>query len=116
MEQFYTKQVSEEIFKTLLSKHYPAENIPVGYFTFAEGGGYPEYARKVPTYAEVLDWLKGLGFFISIHETINQGFVVTSFDYDQCECSPHCRVGNTLIEALDQLILFALEFIHDDYS
>lgn len=75
MEQFYTKQVSKEIFEVLLNKEYPAENIPVGYFTFKEGGGYPKYAQKIPTYAEVLDWLLNKDIEITIFQDRNRNWI-----------------------------------------
>ena len=109
MQQFYTKQVSDELIAPLKEKGFPICVADMG-FTL------PQIVEFNPTYAEVLDWLKELGFFISIHESINQGFVITAFDYDQCESSPHYEVGKTLREALDQLILFALEFIENDHS
>ena len=110
MKHYYTAKVSEQVLKALQEKKCPyACKIDMGFAT-------PDLVDRVPIYAEVLDWLKEQGFFISIHETINQGYTIASFDYDQCECSPHHRVGKTLREALDQIILFALEFIHDDYS
>lgn len=92
MKQF-TEKVSNTVLNRLIAHKFP----------------YCESA----TYAEVLDWLKELGFFISIHETINQGFVIASFECKQCECSPHYRVGETLIKALDQIILMALDFIDE---
>lgn len=110
MKHYFTAKVSEQVCKKLQEKKCPyACKIDMGFTT-------PDLVDRVPIYAEVLDWLKEQGFFISIHETINQGYTIASFDYDQCECSPHHRVGKTLREALDQIILFALEFIHDDYS
>lgn len=105
MKQYYNAQVPKSVAIKLQEKKCPyADKIDMGFTT-------PDIIDRIPTYAEVLDWLKELGFFISIHETINQGFVIASFDYDQCESSPHYKVGKTLREALDQLILFALEFI-----
>lgn len=105
MKQYYNAKVPKSVASKLQEKKCPyADKIDMGFTV-------PDIVDRIPTYAEVLDWLKEQDFFISIHETINQGFVITSLDYDQCECSPHYRVGKTLREALDQIILLALEFI-----
>ncbi len=105
MKTYYTALVSNEVLKKLQEKKCPyAGKIDMGFTT-------PDLVDRVPIYAEVLDWLKEQDCFISIHETINQGFVVTSIENDQWECNPHYKVGKTLREALDQIILFALEFI-----
>lgn len=48
MEQFYTKQVSKEVFDALLNKEYSTEN--------------------VPTYAEVLDWLLNKDIEINVFQ------------------------------------------------
>lgn len=110
MKHYFTAKVSEEVAKALQEKKCPyADKIDMGFTV-------PDIVDRIPVYAEVLDWLKEKGFFISIRETINQEFTIASFDYDQCECSPHHRVGKTLREALDQMILLALEFIRDDHS
>lgn len=106
MEQFYTKQVSKEIFKTLLNKHYPIENIPVGYFAFENGGGYVEHGQKIPTYAEVLDWLikKGVKISIGVPNNKDEWFTITNK-------SQKIVRTNSFTETLDQTILFILEFI-----
>ena len=107
MKHYFTAKVSEQVREALQKKKCPyADKIDMGFTT-------PDLVDRTPIYAEVLDWLKEQGFFISIHETINQGYTITSFDYDQCESSPHYKVGKTLRDALDQIILFALEFIED---
>ena len=106
MEQFYTKQVSKEVFEALLNKEYPAENIPVGYITFSDGGGYPEYARKIPTYAEVLDWLIEKGVKISIGRPSDADVWFTITDKSQ-----KIIRTDSFTKTLDQTILFILEFI-----
>jgi len=106
MEQFYTKQVSKEIFKALLNKHYPAENIPVGYFASADGGGCVEHGQKIPTYAEVLDWLieKGVKISIGAPKDREEWFTIT-------DRSSKIIRTDSFTETLDQTILFILEFI-----
>lgn len=106
MEQFYTKQVSREVFKTLLNKHYPAENIPVGYFASTDGRGYIEHGQKIPTYAEVLDWLieKGVKISIGAPKDREEWFTIT-------DRSSKIIRTDSFTETLDQTILFILEFI-----
>lgn len=106
MEQFYTKQVSKEVFEALLNKHYPAENIPVGYFAFENGGGYVEHGQKIPTYAEVLDWLieKGVKISIGAVKDRDAWFTITN------KSTKFIRT-DSFTETLDQTILFILDFI-----
>ena len=107
MKKYYTAEVSEEVRKALQTKNCPyASKIDMGFTV-------PDLVDRIPTYAEILDWLKEQDFYISIHETLNQGFTVVSFDNDRCECGPHYKVGKSIREALDQMILLALNFIED---
>ena len=108
MEQFYTKQISKEIFEALLNKKYPAENIPVGYFVFKEGGGYPEYAQKIPTYAEVLDWLADKDLFISIDKVSEND---TFWAYNRKRATSIHATNLNFHKALDEAILLAVEFL-----
>ena len=104
MKTYYTALVSEEVAKKLQEKKCPyAGKIDMGFTT-------PDLVDRIPTYAEVLDWLKEQDCFISIHETINQGFVSVSIEKDSWECA-HYKVGDTLTEALDEMILLALELM-----
>jgi hypothetical protein len=106
MEQFYTKQVSKEIFKALLNKEYPVENIPVGYFASADGVGYVEHGQKIPTYTEVLDWLieKGVKISIGVPKDRKEWFTIT-------DKSTKLISTDSFTKTMDQTILFVLEFI-----
>lgn len=106
MEQFYTKQVSKEIFEALLNKEYPIENIPVRSFAFANGDVYVEHGQKIPTYAEVLDWLieKGVKISIGVPNNKDEWFTIT-------DKSQKIIRTDSFTETLDQTILFILEFI-----
>ena len=106
MEQFYTKQVSKEIFKALLNKEYPVENIPVRSFAFANGDVYVEHGQKIPTYAEVLDWLIEKGVKISIGAPKDKDVWFTITD----RSSKIIRT-DSFTETMNQTILFILEFI-----
>ena len=59
MEQFYTREVSDEIISSLKSKNYPISQIDMG-------STVPQIIELKPTYAEVLDWLIEKGVKISI--------------------------------------------------
>lgn len=106
MQQFYTKQVSKEVFEALLNKEYSAENIPVGYFAFSDDGEYLEYTQKIPTYAEVLDWLIEKGIKISIGRPNDADVWFTITDKSQ-----KIIRTDSFTKTLDQTILFILEFI-----
>lgn len=110
MEQFYTKQVSKEIFEALLNKHYPAENIPVGYFAFADGGGYVEHGQKIPTYAEVLDWLLNKDIEITIFQDRDKNWIGLT------DIKGRMSIGDDIeekdfISTLDKAILFVLDYV-----
>ena len=106
MQQFYTKQVSKEVFEALLNKEYPTENIPVRSFAFANGDVYVEHEQKIPTYAEVLDWLIGKGVKISIGAPKDRDEWFTIIDK-----STKLIRTDSFTETMDQTILFILEFI-----
>ena len=110
MEQFYTKQVSKEIFKALLNKEYPAENIPVGYFAFTDGGGYPEYAQKIPTYAEVLDWLLNKDIEINVFQERNRNWISLTDLKGKTFLGDDIKEED-LISALDKALLFVLDYV-----
>ena len=63
MEQFYTREVSDEIISSLKSKNYPISQIDMG-------STVPQIIELKPTYAEVLDWLIEKG--IKIRDTLDQ--------------------------------------------
>lgn len=110
MQQFYTKQVSKEVFEALLNKEYPAENIPVGYITFSDGGGYPEYARKIPTYAEVLDWLLNKDIEINVFQEYDKTWVALT-DINEATSIGDYIKEEDLISALDKALLFVLDYV-----
>lgn len=110
MQQFYTKQVSKEIFEALLNKEYPAENIPVGYFAFADGGGYPEYAQKIPTYAEVLDWLLNKDIEINVFQERNGNWISLTDLKGKTFLRDDIKEED-LISALDKALLFVLDYV-----
>jgi len=110
MEQFYTKQVSKEVFKALLNKHYPAENIPVGYFAFGDGGGYVEHGQKIPTYAEVLDWLLNKDIEINVFQECDKTWVALTDINEATSIGDYIREED-LISALDKALLFVLDYV-----
>lgn len=110
MQQFYTKQVSKEIFEALLNKEYPAENIPVGYFVFKEGGGYPEYAQKIPIYAEVLDWLLNKDIEINVFQERDGNWISLTDLKGKTFLSDDIKEED-LISALDKSLLFVLDYV-----
>ena len=118
--KFYTDKVSNELLKVLVGKGFPAQYIPVGYNTFKEGGGYPEFGTVIPTYAEVLDWLKENDFHISIidHKSMEENIITV--EHNKGEIGEASFLQKSFKELLEKAIIFALDFIElpdiSDYS
>lgn len=110
MEQFYTKQVSKEIFKALLNKKYPTENIPIEYFAFENGGGYVEHGQKIPTYAEVLDWLLNKDIEINVFQERNGNWISLTDLKGKMFLRDDIKEED-LISALDKALLFVLDYV-----
>lgn len=110
MEQFYTKQVSKEVFEALLNKHYPAENIPVRSFAFANGDVYVEHGQKIPTYAEVLDWLLNKDIEINVFQECDKTWVALTDINEATSIGDYIREED-LISALDKALLFVLDYV-----
>lgn len=109
--KFYTDKVSEELLKALVGKGFPARYIPIGFNTFENSGGYPEYGIEVPTYAEILDWLKEIDFHISIidHKLMKENIVTV--EHNRGEIGEASFLQKNFKELLEKAIFFALDFI-----
>lgn len=93
MEQFYTKQVSKEIFEALLNKEYPAE-----------------HGQKIPTYAEVLDWLLNKDIEINVFQERNGNWISLTDLKGKTFLGDDIKEEN-LISALDKALLFVLDYV-----
>ena len=98
MEQFYTREVSDEVVSSLKSKNYPISQIDMG-------STVPQIIELKPTYAEVLDWLIEKGVKISIGNSKTNEWFTTN------DKKLHCIRTNNFVDTLDQTILFILDFI-----
>lgn len=106
MNKFYTQTISKELLDAIAKKGFPYKTIPVGYNVFEQGGGYPEYATVIPTYAEVLDWLENNDLFLSI------GKVGNKQEYFALNPkSIKIYRNKSFIELLEEVIFLSIEFI-----
>lgn len=106
MKQFYTKVVSDEVFKALHDVKFP--------FCIMNGGLVtPQLVECPPDYAQVLDWFLEQGVQISIGFTggkQDETFAIVA------ENKKIKHIGNhfPLIETFDKAILLAIEFLKEE--
>lgn len=106
MEQFYTREVSDEVTSSLKSKNYPICQMDMGFTV-------PQIIDIKPTYAEVLDWLITKDINISITMISGPNYTAGVVNNDK-GCLHNLREKDSLINTLDQLILLALDLLDNE--
>lgn len=111
MNKFYTQTVSKELLDAIAKKGFPYKTIPVGYNVFEQGGGYPEYATVIPTYAEVLDWLFNEDIEINIFRELDKKWTATSGYKGVFDICTDDINESTFQDAIEKVILLSIGFI-----
>ena len=99
MEKFYTDTPNAEIIDELINIGYSPDEAD------------PAFGITYPTYADVLDWLISQGFHISIASV---GCTDDCFGFVGKDDKLKTTNRNNLVEALDKIILLAIEFLKND--